>query len=225
MFAARAVLIDLDGTLIDSLPDIAMATNSMLRDCGRAALPPERIATYIGRGVDVLVHRALTGSLDGTAPEPAFASARQAFNRHYGEVNGTQSRVFPGVDQALQLFRDGRIAMACVTNKPRAFTEILLRKTGLIDAFDALVTGDDTQHKKPHAEPMHLACRMLAVSVAESTVIGDSENDVQSARAAGCRVILVETGYNEGRPLAGTGADAIVPTLLDAAHLIVPQPG
>ena len=112
----------------------------------------------------------------------------------------------------------------CVTNKPRAFTLQLLERTNLKAAFAAIVSGDDTQQKKPDAEPMLHACQLLGVAPADATVIGDSENDVLSARAAGCRVIVVETGYNEGKSLSDLDADAIVPTLLHAARLIEPQP-
>ena len=101
-FKARAVLIDLDGTLVDSLPDIACAVNSMQAELGLATLPVERIASYVGKGVDVLVHRALTGTMDDQAPPEAFHRGKTSFDRHYSEVNGNESRVYPGVQQALE---------------------------------------------------------------------------------------------------------------------------
>ncbi len=219
-FAVRAALIDLDGTLVDSLPDIACATNAMRDEFGLPALPVKRIAAYVGKGVDVLVHRALTETMDDCAPADAFERGKQSFNRHYGRVNGNESRVYPGVQEALADLRGKRVLLACVTNKPRSFTLQLLDRINLKAAFTAIVTGDDTLQKKPHGEPMRHACQLLGVSVSDATVIGDSENDVLSARAAGCRVIVVETGYNEGRSVSGLAADAIVPTLLQAARLI-----
>lgn len=222
-FRARAVLIDLDGTLVDSLPDIAFAANAMLADLGRPPLPLERIAMYVGKGVDVLVHRVLTGTMDDQASADIFARGRQSFYLHYAEVNGNESRVFDGVHPALQDLRRKGILLACVTNKPRAFTLQLLERMDLKAAFDAVVTGDDTQQKKPHPEPMLCASKLLGVSASDATVIGDSENDVLSARAAGCRVIVVETGYNEGRSISDLDADAIVPSLSHAARLIEPQ--
>ena len=186
-------------------------------------LPVKRIASYVGKGVDVLVHRALTETMDAPAPPDQFERGKQSFNRHYSQVNGNESRVYPGVQQALEDLSGKGMALACVTNKPRSFTLQLLERTNLKAAFAAIVSGDDTQQKKPHGEPMLHACRLLGVAAADATVIGDSENDVLSARAAGCHVIVVETGYNEGKPVSDLSADAIVPTLLDAARLIEPH--
>ena len=220
----KAALFDLDGTLVDSLPDLACAANSMRADLGLPLLPVDQIASYVGKGVDVLVHRALTETMEGQALPAAFRRGKQSFNRHYSQVNGNQSRVYPGVQQALEDLRGKAIALACVTNKPRSFTLQLLERMDLKMAFTAIVSGDDTEQKKPHGEPMLHACQLLGVAAPDATVIGDSENDVLAARAAGCQVIVVETGYNEGKSLADLGADAIVPTLLHAARLIEPRP-
>ena len=220
--AVRAALIDLDGTLVDSLPDIACAVNAMRSDLGRPILSVERIAMYVGKGVDVMVHRALTETMDDTASAEAFARGKRSFNQHYAQVNGNESRVFAGVPEALNDLRGKGVLLACVTNKPQAFTLQLLERMELRSAFNAIVSGDDTEEKKPHAEPMLRACELLGVLPSDAAVIGDSENDVLSARAAGCRAIVVETGYNEGRPVSELNADAIVPSLLHAAQLIEP---
>jgi phosphoglycolate phosphatase len=218
---ARGVLIDLDGTLLDTVPDLAAAVNAMLADFGRAPLPVERVAAYIGKGADVLVHRALTGSLDGRADDGEFRRGKESFYAHYRRENGLKAVVFDGVREALALMRERGLALACVTNKPREFTHDLLERVGL-DDFDVIVSGDDTVEKKPHPAPMLHACDLLKVAPQEAAMVGDSENDVLSARAAGCHVIVVETGYNEGRPVSELDADAIVPGLLDAARLIEP---
>ena len=222
-FFARAALIDLDGTLVDSLPDIASATNAMRDDLGYRPLPAHVIAQYVGKGVDVLIHRALTESMSEVADADLFARGQHAFNCHYARVNGDQSRVFDGVPQALEDLRQKKIVLACVTNKPRQFTLQLLERSGLRSSFAAIVSGDDIEQKKPHAQPVLRACEMLGVSAAEAIVIGDSENDALSARAAGCSVIMVETGYNEGRSISDVDADVIVASLLDAAQLIESQ--
>jgi phosphoglycolate phosphatase len=218
---ARGVLIDLDGTLLDTVPDLAAAVNAMRAELGRAALPVAQVASYVGKGADVLVHRVLTESLDGRADATAFGPAKDSFYRHYRRENGRQAIVFPGVHEAVGLMRGRGLALACVTNKPREFTLELLERVGLA-GFDAVVSGDDTVEKKPHPAPMLRACELLRVRPDEAAMIGDSENDVLSARAAGCRVIVVESGYNEGRPVGDLDADAIVPGLLDAARLIEP---
>jgi phosphoglycolate phosphatase len=223
-FAARGVLIDLDGTLLDTVPDLAHAVNAMRAEFGRPPLPVDRVATYVGKGADVLVHRALTESIDGRVDEGSFQRGRESFFRHYRNVNGQRSIVFPGVREALAELRSKGIALACVTNKPGEFTHELLERVGLGTEFNAVVSGDDTIEKKPHPAPMLRACELLGLPPGETAMVGDSLNDVLSARAAGCRVIVVETGYNEGEPVGELPADAIVPTLLDAARLIEPMP-
>jgi phosphoglycolate phosphatase len=220
---ARGVLIDLDGTLLDTVPDLAAAVNAMRSELKLLPLPVAQVAAYVGKGADVLVHRALTESIDGRADPALFGRGRELFYRHYRRENGRQALVFPGVREALELLRQRGLAIACVTNKPREFTLELLQRVGLGDAFAAVVSGDDTKEKKPHPEPMLHACALLGLPATDTAMIGDSENDVLSARAAGCAVILVTTGYNEGRPVETLPADAIVATLLDAARLIEPQ--
>jgi phosphoglycolate phosphatase len=220
LFRARAALIDLDGTLVDSVPDIASAVNAMRSELDRAPLAVEQVAGYIGKGADVLVHRVLTETLDELAPAALFERGKESFYRNYRAVNGDSSRVFDGVQVALQDLRRKGISLACVTNKPRDFTLQLLERMQLNTAFAAIVSGDDTERKKPDAQPMLVACDSLGVTPADAIVIGDSENDVLSALAAGCRVIVVQTGYNEGRSVSGLQADAIVPSLLDAARII-----
>ena len=222
-FRARAVLIDLDGTLVDSLPDIACAANSMREELGLSVLLAGQIATYVGKGIDALVHRVLTETMDDLASPETFQRGKQSFTRRYSQVNGNESLIYPGVQQALEDLRGKGLPLACVTNKPRAFTWQLLERTDLRGPFTVIVSGDDTQQKKPHGEPMLHACRLLGVAACDAVVIGDSDNDVLSARAAGCRIIVVETGYNEGKSLSDLDADAIVPTLLHAARLIEPH--
>lgn len=223
----RGVLIDLDGTLIDTAPDLAAAANAMRADCGLPALPVARIATFVGKGAEVLVQRALTDDLDGHVDDETFARARAAFYRHYRAVNGTHAIVFEGVAQALELLHSKGLRIACVTNKPREFTVPLLERLALACAFDAIVAGDDVREKKPHPAIVLAACERLSIAPAQALMIGDSVNDALAARAAGMRVVLVETGYNEGEPvarLAGTpGVDAIFATLFDAAQWVARQ--
>jgi len=217
---ARAVLIDLDGTLLDTVPDIAAAVNAMCAELGQPGLPSATVAAYIGKGADVLVHRVLTGALDGRADADRFARAKESFYRHYRRCNGHAALVFPGVPAALADLQARGFRLACVTNKPREFTLDLLARVGLAEYFEVVISGDDTVEKKPHAAPVLAACERLAVPPAESVMIGDSENDLLSARAAGCRAILVEGGYNEGAAVAELPADAIVETLPEAVRLL-----
>jgi phosphoglycolate phosphatase len=225
--ALRAVLIDLDGTLMDTAPDLAAAANAMRADLGLDPLPIERIAAFVGKGAEVLVHRALTDDLAGRAAEGDFVQGRRAFYKHYHRVNGAQTVVFDRVPQALKLLRDAGLALACVTNKPREFTLPLLDRVGLSPWFRVVVAGDEVPEKKPHPALLLAACDRLGVMPSHAVMIGDSVNDALASRAAGCSVVLVGTGYNEGESvhsLAGQpGVDAIVVALIDAAEHIVRQ--
>ncbi len=226
--AYRGVLIDLDGTLMDTAPDIAEAANRMRADLGMAPLPVERIAAYVGKGAEVLVHRALTDDMAGRAGEDDFARGRSLFYAHYHVVNGERSIVFEGVPAALQRLHDAGLTLACVTNKPREFTVPLLDRVHLASFFAATVAGDDVREKKPHPALLLEACHRLQLAPADCLMIGDSVNDALAAHAAGCPVVLVETGYNEGASVhqlselhVDAKADAIVPSLSDAAAVIL----
>lgn len=219
-FAARALLIDLDGTLVETVPDLAMAVNAMRADVGLAELPDSTVASYVGKGAAVLVRRALTGSMDEELAADAMARGLESFNRHYTEHNGRQSFAFEGTATTLKQWRSAGFKLACVTNKPNQFAHTLLERMQLHALFDVVVGGDDTPDRKPHPAPLLLACELLRVAPAEAVVIGDSINDLQAGRAAGCRVILVETGYNEGAPVSSLGADAIFPSLAESAGSI-----
>lgn len=221
----HGVLIDLDGTLMDTAPDLAAAANRMRADFGLPPLPLERIAAFVGKGAEVLVHRALTDDLNGRADPQAFARGRASFYAHYTVENGLQAIVFDRVPQALEQLRGRGLKVACVTNKPKEFTVPLLEKTDLARYFDAVVAGDEVAEKKPHPALLIEACRRMKLEPTEVMLIGDSVNDAQAARAAGCGCLLVETGYNEGEgvaTLAGApGLDAIVATLAEAVHWVV----
>ena len=222
--ALDAVLIDLDGTLMDTAPDLAAAANAMRAEFGLTPLPVERIAAFVGKGADVLVHRALTDDLAGRATEEDFALGRRAFFAAYHRVNGDAAIVFDRVPQALALLREASLRLGCVTNKPREFTVPLLDKVGLAPQFEVVVAGDDVREKKPHPALLLAACARLNLAPARTLMIGDSVNDALAAQAAGCPVLLVETGYNEGESvhsLAGQrGVAAIVPTLFEAAQYV-----
>jgi phosphoglycolate phosphatase len=197
----------------------------MRADFGMAPLPIERIAAFVGKGADVLVHRALTDDLAGRAVEEDFIQGKRAFYAHYHRVNGEMAVVFDRVPQALKRLKDAGLALACVTNKPREFTLPLLERVQLAAWFSAVVAGDDVPEKKPHPALLLAACDRLGVAPSHALMIGDSVNDALASRAAGCPVVLVETGYNEGdsvHSLAGQpGVSAILPALFDVAEFIV----
>jgi len=219
MTTLHATLIDLDGTLADTIADLAHAANAMRVELGMTALPLERVTSFVGKGTDTLIARMLAASLNVTKPPEAalHARARAVFHRHYHQVNGQHSALYPGVLDGLQALREQGLALAVVTNKATEFTLPLLKHLELADYFDVVVCGDTCARRKPDPDPVLYACQQLGLSPKASVLIGDSVNDVAAARAAGCRALVVPYGYNEGEPVKHLNADAIVPTLLAAA--------
>jgi len=216
----KAVTIDLDGTLADSVPDLAAAANEMLRSLGRPDLPETTIRTFVGKGIPRLVERTLAGDLNGTVDQAALDAALPVFERCYAEVNGVHTTIFPGVREGLDAFRACHMPLACVTNKAGRFTIPLLDQLGIAHYFSQVVAGDTLPQKKPDPAPLLLACNHFQVRPAEMLMIGDSINDALAARAAGCPVFCVSYGYNEGEDVRALDVDAIVPTLLEAVRLI-----
>lgn len=211
----RSVTIDLDGTLLDTVPDLAAAANAMLRELGRPEYDIDTIAGFIGRGIPKLVERCLP-DLDAEA----VAQAQAVFRRHYAIENGRRSKLFPGVLDGLRALRAAGLPMAVITNKAAAFTEPLLVATQLASWFQFAVSGDSLPHKKPHPAQLLHACERMGTSPAENLHIGDSHHDAVAARAAGCPVFIVPYGYNEGEDVQGIDCDAIVTSLAEAARRI-----
>lgn len=220
VFSARAVLIDLDGTLLDTAADLAEAVNRMLADLGRAPLSAAQVSTYVGKGSEVLVHRALTGHLDGRATEAEHQSALTIFLSHYAQTNGQFARPYPGVREGLVAMSQAGLRLACVTNKPQSFADPLLHGQGLAHYFEFVQGGDALPHKKPDPRPLLHAAQRLGAPPALTVAIGDSLNDAQAARAAGMAVFLVPYGYNEGVEVQSLEVDAIVDSLKSAATLV-----
>ncbi|MCX7897698.1 MAG: phosphoglycolate phosphatase [Rhodocyclaceae bacterium] len=221
MIIVRAVLLDLDGTLLDTVADLHAAACAMLADLGRPPIAIEDIRAYVGRGIPNLVKRVLAGKLeaadDSTPPPPA---ALESFRRHYALCNGNATRPFPGVLEGLAALKAKNLPLAVITNKARDFTAPLLARTGLAPYLDLVVAGDQLPRQKPDPMPLVWACGRLDVLPQEAAFIGDSVHDFEAARAAGCSVLLVPYGYNEGRNVRTLPADAIVGTLVEAAAII-----
>lgn len=219
--SADAVLLDLDGTLLDTIPDLAHAANAMRADLGLPLLPQSLIATYVGRGVDNLIQRTLAEDLDGQPiPAELLARGRASFAPHYHQVNGRKSVLFEGVLPGLQRMQIMGLKLAVVTNKATEFTLPLLERTGLAGFMQAVVCGDTLTERKPHPAPMLHACAQLGAAPSRTVVVGDSKHDAASGRAAGCRVLIVPYGYNEGQSVQTLEVDAIVETIEVAAQWI-----
>lgn len=212
----RSATFDLDGTLVDSIPDLAAACHAMLAELGQPPRTDDDIHRFVGKGMAVLVERCLTWT---AAPEASLLEAGiAAFRRHYADINGRASTVYPGVVDGLEAFRALGLPLGVVTNKPAAFTAPLLERMGLAAYFEVVISGDTLAFKKPRPEPLLHACALLATEPGLNLHVGDSLNDIESARAAGCPVICVPYGYNEGRPVDSADCDALVSDLVAAAR-------
>jgi phosphoglycolate phosphatase len=216
----KAVTIDLDGTLADTIPDLAAAANSMLGELGRAALDVDRIRTFVGKGIPRLVERTLTESFGPAVSADLMARALTLYERCYAEVNGRHTEIYPGVSEGLRAMRDMQLPLACVTNKSGRFTVPLLEHLDLARFFEQVIAGDTLPQKKPDPAQLLHACGGFGIAPREMLMIGDSGNDAEAARAAGCPVFCVTYGYNEGRDVRELDVDAIVPSLIEAARLI-----
>jgi phosphoglycolate phosphatase len=220
LLPVKAVMIDLDGTLLDTIPDLAVAANAMLRELQRPALDPALIRTFVGKGIPNLVKRTLSGDIDGDADPALFERALPIYERCYAEVNGRHTTVYAGVLEGLQRLSAAGFALGCVTNKAMRFTEPLLKQMDLAHFFSEVVAGDTLAKKKPDPAPLLYAAARFGVSPKDMLMIGDSLNDAQAARAAGCPVFCVDYGYNEGHDVRELDVDAIVGSLVEAADLI-----
>ena len=221
--AIRAVLLDLDGTLLDTAPEIAAAAADMLAELGLEPVPPSRVREFIGKGIPSLVRRTLEASLGRIPDERRTGSGIESFFFHYEKRNGRLATAYPGVREGLTTLHTMGYALACVTNKAARFTLPLLKSTGLEAFFSAIVSGDTAARKKPAPDPVLAACSQLGVAPAEAVMVGDSANDALAARAAGCGILLVPYGYSEGVDVQSIDCDGIVPTLLHVAGLLTSQ--
>ncbi|HHH44633.1 MAG TPA: phosphoglycolate phosphatase [Gammaproteobacteria bacterium] len=210
------ILIDVDGTLVDSVPDLAFCVDEMMRHLGREPWGESRVRDWVGNGVERLVRRALIGRLDGEPDEAEFRRAYPVFLELYAENTSKRSLLYPGVMEGLDYLRASAYALGCVTNKAEQFTIPLLRDLGIHDYFSIVICGDTLEHKKPHPAPLLHAAEFFKVEPARSLMVGDSISDVRAARAAGFQIACLPYGYNHGEDIRVAEPDVVIETL---AHL------
>lgn len=216
----RAVLFDLDGTLVDSAPDLATAVNALLAELGRPGVSLDEVRRWVGNGADRLLERALSGSLDGRIPATELATARPRFLHHYEHLLCVDSGLYPGVTEGLRALHATGMRLGCVTNKPSRFARPLLERLAIADYFTAVVGGDDAPRKKPAPDPLLMAIEQLGVAPRHCLMVGDSEHDVAAARAAGCPVVAVPYGYNHGRDIRKAHPDVVIDSLAELPLLL-----
>jgi phosphoglycolate phosphatase len=219
-----AAIVDLDGTMVDTLGDFAESLNRMLGDLSLPPVASAAIEVMVGKGSEHLIHSALVHVISPTQAQAADAKARALFPRaweryqhHYLAINGRYSTIYPGVIEGLKALRARGLRLACLTNKPTSFAKPLLAAKGLDGFFEFVFGGDAFERKKPDPLPLLKTCEALGAVPARTLMIGDSSNDARAARAAGCPVVLVTYGYNHGEPVRGVDADGFVDSLAELA--------
>jgi phosphoglycolate phosphatase len=218
--AIRAAIIDLDGTMLDTVPDFELALNGMRAGFDLAPITQDVIVPMVGKGSEKLIRDVLALDLDADRVDAVFDEARAAYQRHYLAINGERSTLYAGVIEGLQAMRGMGLRLACVTNKPIAFATPLLAQKGLAPFFELVYGGDSLPKKKPDPLPLLQVCSDFDLPPAQVVAIGDSSNDAEAARAAGCFVLTVPYGYNHGKPVQTIDSDGIVNSLVDAAELV-----
>jgi phosphoglycolate phosphatase len=212
-----AAIVDLDGTMVDTAGDFEVALRLTLADLGWPAVDRGFISRTVGRGSEHLLQRTLA---EVGAPAALYEQAWQGYQRHYLAVNGQYSSVFAGVAEGLQALRSHGLRLACLTNKPHGFARPLLAQKGLDGFFELVFGGDAFARKKPDPLPLLETCKALGLAPERVLMVGDSRNDAQAARAAGCAVMLVSYGYNHGEPAAVAQPDAVIDSLAELPALL-----
>lgn len=227
--STRACIIDLDGTLVDTLGDFEIALNAMLAGLGYSSVSRSQIGRWVGKGSEHLIRTALVNAVpeanavDEAAVDRLMPAAWRRYQEAYLRINGQHSAVFPGVHEGLAALRARGLPLACLTNKPLSFARPLLEAKGLSSYFSHVFGGDSFARKKPDPLPLIETCKSLGHAPFETLMIGDSANDAQAARAAGCPVLLTTYGYNHGEPVHAVDADGFVDSLADVSSWLEAQ--
>lgn len=209
----QLIMLDLDGTLVDSVPDLAIAVDQMLTELDRPKAGESKVRDWVGNGASMLVARALSDSLEPQSCHQEgelYDAAYLAFLKAYAESNGRYAQIYPGVEAALEKWTQQKIPLAVVTNKPMLFTKALLKSLRLSRYFHFVVGGDSLPQKKPDPAPLQHIMNQLEAAPEACWIIGDSKHDVQAGRAAGCKVAAVTYGYNHGESIADSEPDLLV---------------
>jgi phosphoglycolate phosphatase len=214
------VLIDVDGTLVDSVPDLAWCVDEMMRQLGHPVWGEGRVRDWVGNGVERLVRRALIGQLDDEPSDEAFEKAYPIFLELYAENTSKRSALYPGVREGLDYLKAKGYKLGCVTNKAAQFTLPLLKDLGIHDDFEIIISGDTLPKKKPDPMPLLHGAKYFGIDPAEAMMIGDSKSDVKAARAAGFQIICMSYGYNHGEDIRNYDPDAVVDSMAEVKDLL-----
>lgn len=214
------VLIDVDGTLVDSVPDLAYCVDELMKQLGMPVHGEAKVREWVGNGVERLTRRALIGRLDGEPDEALFQKAYPIFLDLYAENTCKRSVLYPGVKEGLAYLKSAGYKLGCVTNKAAQFTIPLLRDLGVYDEFEIVVSGDDLTVKKPDPGPLLHVAKHFGVAPERSLMIGDSVSDVKAARAAGFQIVCMSYGYNHGVDIREANPDAVIDSMVELEGLL-----
>lgn len=214
------VLIDVDGTLVDSTPDLAFCVNAMMEALDMPTYPQDLVRNWIGNGVERLTKRALIGQLDGEPDDSLFQKAYPIFLDLYAENTSKRSSLFPGVREGLDFLKSEGFRLGCVTNKAEQFTHPLLKDLQVFDEFEIIISGDTLPQKKPDPLPLLHAAQALGTDAEHSLMLGDSVSDVKAARAADFQIICMSYGYNHGEDIRKYEPDAVIDSMVELQGLL-----
>jgi phosphoglycolate phosphatase len=214
------ILIDVDGTLVDSVPDLAYCVDVLMERLGRPPHGEAAVRNWVGNGVERLVRRALVGQLDGEPADADFARAYPIFLALYAENTSKRSVLYPGVRKGLDWMAAAGYRLGCVTNKAAQFTIPLLTDLGVIDRFGIVVSGDTLTQKKPDPAPLLHSAAHFGVDPTQSLMVGDSVSDVKAAREAGFHIICMSYGYNHGEDIRLAKPDAVIDSMVEIQGLL-----
>jgi len=214
-----AIVIDLDGTLLHTAPELAESANRMLRDMGRPPVSQDLLMSYIGNGIHWLVKRALTGDMHAEPDAALFDKALPIFEKHYTAL-ACDSKPFQNVVQGLDAMKAAGFRLGCITNKVMRYTEPVLEHSSLAPYFEIVVAGDTLPEKKPHPMPLLHSAKFFGCAIEHLLLVGDSLSDAQAARAAGCPIFCVPYGYNHGESVETLNPDAVIAGLTGVLPLI-----
>jgi phosphoglycolate phosphatase len=220
----KLITIDLDGTLVDSVPDLAYSVDKMMQVLLLPAHGEDKVRQWVGNGVEKLVHRALTNDLNGHADDELFAKAYPLFLDIYRQNTCKRSQLYAGINEGLAWLTAQDYTLACVTNKAAQFTEPLLKDLAISDYFGLIISGDTLPKKKPDPMPLWHIAEHFNINPCDALMVGDSQHDVKAARAAGFQVVCVSYGYNHGEDICLAQPDAVIDSLIEIKDLIISKP-
>ena len=216
----KMILIDVDGTLVDSVPDLAYCVDEMMKALGREPHGETKVRDWVGNGVERLTRRALIGQLDGEPSDEDFAKGYPIFLELYKDNTSKRSCLYPGVREGLDYMKSQGYLLGCVTNKDAQFTIPLLKGLGIYDEFGIVVSGDTLPVKKPDPQPLLHAAAHFGVGAEDSLMLGDSKSDVTAARNAGFQIVCMSYGYNHGEDIRNYNPDAVIDSMVELKELL-----